>query len=315
MSITSGLYNTANKLFEKFTYLPLSPENFWVAANTTLHRRLIALSGDQHPSSAPYLSGDTFAHFADHTLNDGQLVLNTQKIQKGEVVYVNVHLLHYFFRCIHPQISVPYVLLTHNGDRHIDVPFLEYLDDKIIHWYAQNVVIKHPKISAIPIGLENRLYYNHGAPHFFDYFQQQKVHKKTRILMDFSIHTNAFVRQAVFNRFAHHPLVDILKSRFAAKRYLSTLNEHQFVLSPPGNGLDCHRTWEAMYLKTVPIVLSSVTTEYFKKLGAPLVVVKKWSEIEKLSEAQLQKLYRETQKNANRDLLYMPYWEKKIRSV
>jgi hypothetical protein len=28
----------------------------------------------------------------------------------------------------------------------------------------------------------------------------------------------------------------------------------RFVLSPPGNGNDCHRTWEALYLGAIPIV-------------------------------------------------------------
>ncbi|CAF4378106.1 unnamed protein product, partial [Adineta steineri] len=31
--------------------------------------------------------------------------------------------------------------------------------------------------------------------------------------------------------------------------------QYPFWLSPRGNGLDCHRTWEALYLDTIPIVL------------------------------------------------------------
>jgi len=30
--------------------------------------------------------------------------------------------------------------------------------------------------------------------------------------------------------------------------------EHQFIASPPGVGMDCHRTWEALLLGCVPIV-------------------------------------------------------------
>jgi hypothetical protein len=31
----------------------------------------------------------------------------------------------------------------------------------------------------------------------------------------------------------------------------------RFCVSPPGNGIDCHRTWEALYLGVIPVVVSS----------------------------------------------------------
>jgi hypothetical protein len=50
----------------------------------------------------------------------------------------------------------------------------------------------------------------------------------------------------------------------------------KFVVSPPGNGYDCHRTWEAIYLGAVPIVLK----EYwpFQKYRLPVLVVDTWEE-------------------------------------
>ena len=42
---------------------------------------------------------------------------------------------------------------------------------------------------------------------------------------------------------------------------LTTLQQHAhfaFVASPSGNGLDCHRTWEALLLRSIPIVKVSV---------------------------------------------------------
>jgi hypothetical protein len=31
----------------------------------------------------------------------------------------------------------------------------------------------------------------------------------------------------------------------------------RFCVSPPGNGIDCHRTWEALYLGVIPVVAPS----------------------------------------------------------
>ena len=42
---------------------------------------------------------------------------------------------------------------------------------------------------------------------------------------------------------------------FCAKMWSQHYAKYQYVLSPPGHGLDCHRTWEAMLLGAIPIVV------------------------------------------------------------
>ena len=35
--------------------------------------------------------------------------------------------------------------------------------------------------------------------------------------------------------------------------YLADMAKWRFTISPPGNGIDCHRTWEALYLGVIPV--------------------------------------------------------------
>jgi hypothetical protein len=56
-----------------------------------------------------------------------------------------------------------------------------------------------------------------------------------------------------------------------------TMTEFAFVLSPFGNGMDCHRTWEALLCGCIPIVRSTVFNELFE--GLPVLIVEKWSDI------------------------------------
>jgi hypothetical protein len=51
----------------------------------------------------------------------------------------------------------------------------------------------------------------------------------------------------------------------------------KYVVSPHGNGIDCHRTWEALALGCIPIVKTSVLDPLFK--GLPVLIVKDWSDI------------------------------------
>merc|ERR1712039_671113 len=53
-------------------------------------------------------------------------------------------------------------------------------------------------------------------------------------------------------------LVRIVSGRLAFKDFLSLLSEHQSVLSPPGRGYDCGRTWQALSVGTVPLVVEDV---------------------------------------------------------
>jgi hypothetical protein len=55
------------------------------------------------------------------------------------------------------------------------------------------------------------------------------------------------------------------------------LRDTKFVLSPPGNGPDCHRTWEAIYSGAIPIVKRDFWP--FKTLSLPVLVVNDWNEV------------------------------------
>lgn len=56
-----------------------------------------------------------------------------------------------------------------------------------------------------------------------------------------------------------------------------SMKEYAFVLSPFGNGMDCHRTWEALLCGCIPVVRTSVFDELFE--GLPVLIVKNWSDV------------------------------------
>ena len=63
--------------------------------------------------------------------------------------------------------------------------------------------------------------------------------------------------------------------------YLKDLRASYFCLSPGGDGIDTHRTWEALYLGTVPVVTRSVLTEQHPDL--PMVVLDDWAEFSSIA--------------------------------
>jgi hypothetical protein len=63
-------------------------------------------------------------------------------------------------------------------------------------------------------------------------------------------------------------------------KYLRDLSQSYFCISPNGNGIDCHRTWESLYVRTIPIVTDSLVAKAHADF--PMMVLKDWSEFKSI---------------------------------
>ena len=266
-----------------------------------------------HPTSYPYLSGDTFRALAQH-IHDMNSSIEPDHVQARDILFVQSPRLQDFFAEIHPKIKHPYILITHNGDENITEKYLPYLNGNIIHWFAQNCLIVHPKITPLPIGLENKWYHLHGIPSYFNKLRSQKTEKEFKILYKFNVATNPLARSLALSVLDVHPLAETYTDWRESFSYLSTLQKYAFVASPAGNGEDCHRTWEAMYLGTIPILRRSVLSEYFVSLGLPIVIIDNWSELADFDEEKLRFLYATMSPQLANVSLFANFWLNKIKN-
>lgn len=269
--------------------------------------RKLAKFFSYRPTSYPYLSGDTFRNYADHIHEVGRN-LNPNRIVKNDIVFVESPRLREYFETIHPQITEPYILITHNGDQNITAEYTHYISDTIIHWFAQNCGVVHPKISPLPIGLENKWHYLHGIPSSYTTLRAIQPQKALRILYKFNVRTNPTEREAALLSLTKNPLASTYADWRESFSYLTTLQNHAFVASPPGNGEDCIRTWESMYLKTVPILKRSILAEYFQSLGLPIHIIDSWQTLESLTESDLQEIYATMQGKWDSSALWADFW-------
>ena len=58
------------------------------------------------------------------------------------------------------------------------------------------------------------------------------------------------------------------------------LSEYEFCICPEGNGVDTHRLWEALYVKTIPIVIKSDFADILLENNVPIVVLDDWSQLD-----------------------------------
>lgn len=63
------------------------------------------------------------------------------------------------------------------------------------------------------------------------------------------------------------------------EQYLRSVTNHLFVVSPPGNGRQAHRTWETLLLGSIPIVRRSLSPEDHLYDGLPVVLVNHYYDV------------------------------------
>ena len=213
-------------------------------------------------------------------------------------IYITTSCLPEFLTIIR-NIPCNFILLS--GDSDVTVSdiskYKEILENpKVIHWYAQNCLIKHNKITNLPIGIDYHTISN-NEEHWWG-IKKSPIEQENDLLeiikiskpfwerlpccysnFHFNLHQN-------FNNPRKRAIEVIPKDCIyyepkQISRIKSWTNqiEYAFVVSPPGGGLDCHRTWEALCLGCIVIVEKSNIDSLYDDL--PVLIVNNFDEINK----------------------------------
>lgn len=190
-----------------------------------------------------------------------------------------------------PTIRHPFVLITTDGDVLVPSELRRSTVDAILAspwlraWYTQNYDgIGIDKLFPMPIGLDLHTPRPFMSPRklieILDEVSSSRPPLEDlplRVVCDIGLSLASAARvdaMAALQGCSHIDFVTWRISQAAIwKRYASS----PFVLSVEGNALDCHRTWEALYLGSIVITKTSTLDSLYKDL--PVVIIKDWNEI------------------------------------
>ncbi len=230
-------------------------------------------------------------------------------LKGNKKVFVYTHILDDFIQKVWPNMEGKYVIMTHNSDHGIHSQHLPLLEDeKLIHMFSQNTHITHPKLTALPIGIANSMW-PHGQVSSIQHLVSLKPEKKERIYVNVSEGTNRAHRGKVLDIMYNNPLCDFYPQNRPHKDYLAEMAGYKWVLSPKGNGVDCHRLWECMYAGGIAICDDSVNARAFKEMGLPIILVEDYNDVT-LEWLNSQSVSYEGVKN----VLDLNWWKNKINS-
>jgi hypothetical protein len=227
-------------------------------------------------------------------------------VRAGATMYVCNSAVQNFVCFVLPFLRKPFVLVSGNSDEEmpadvLSVPQCQRLlgSPYLLAWFCQNWTGSDPtgKVHRIPIGLDYHTLRKHmGLMHPWGPGKTPRE-QEYELLAVAAAAPPLFERKRLCYSNWHHAAFGINRRgdrQEALKKIPSDIVYYddaytdrvtswrtqagmQFVLSPRGGGLDCHRTWEALILGCIPIVRSSNLDPLYEDL--PVLIVKDWSDL------------------------------------
>ena len=256
-------------------------------------------------------------HHIENPQTGSPFIPNTYPEKAGETIYVHPTALRNFIFNYLPNLKFPFILVSGDSDLTIPIDIQREANfilghPLLIRWYSQNCISPSGKLMQLPIGLD----FHTLASRSMEWGPQQSLQDQMRDILkirelntpkQLKCYANfQFLMNTRYGKDRTDAIEQISKDLVYYEPYKvsriktwTKMVEFKYVISPHGNGLDCHRTWEALALGCIPIMKSSPLDPMFADL--PVLIVKEWSEITR----ELLNTFIPT---GNLDKLQLSYW-------
>ena len=188
--------------------------------------------------------------------------------------------------------GMKFIIFTNLEDTPIDDQIR--VPDNVLCVSAVNAVAYtcSDKVIPAPYGVQRRM-----NPHDDRKEQLQRMMEHTFKTPTYSLyvnhndstHTDRIGLKDMFRSWA-----TVEDDRVNYTNFLLNLSRHKFVLSPRGNAIDCHRNWEVLYMRRVPVMKRY---PYLEKLFRdwPVLFVDKYTDITEDLLLENEHLFQEAQ--------------------
>ena len=119
--------------------------------------------------------------------------------------------------------------------------------------YAANALGFGGKLHALPYGVQRMLHENDNRKDLLKIFMKVNSKPKKLLYINHSESTNISERGNIREMFADKSFATV-SPHVDYATYYKMITEHKFMICPEGNAVDCHRNWEVLCLKRVPIM-------------------------------------------------------------
>jgi len=206
------------------------------------------------------------------------------------------------------RLTKPCILITSDGDRCTPSSYNKNTVNKILNnsniikWYTQNYdkSIIHSKLNHYPIGFDlhtRRWLIDNSIQKKIDFMVKCRMKSPTnkrisnKIFSDTHHSISHPERRQLYDLIKNNKIIDLSPIRKSFTEITKVYNKYNFVFSPRGAGLDCHRTWELFLAGVIIITKTSSLDDMFINNNLPVVILKEWGELKNVTENKLNEWY------------------------
>lgn len=261
-----------------------------------------------------YVTGDKLLNYIILIDNPKIRYIKTDFIKKRKKFYVKIENWRGFNERV--DLREIKILVTGHSDNQIDENELDILNlSNLKLWICQNRNVSHPKLISIPIGITNydepnsKIHKIIGNTNKLYNIAQQSKNIENLVYLNITVKNFPKERKKIVSLYSDKKWVTFDKpdqTNMGHTNFINKIRNHKFIFAPRGNGIDTHRIWEAIYLKTIPIVKKCIGMENFYHL--PILFVDTWDDI---TEEYLNLKYEEiNNKKHDLSMVDINYWYK-----
>ncbi len=175
---------------------------------------------------------------------------------------------------------------------HEDTPIDEHikLPDNVLAVYATNAVYNNDRVIPFPYGLQRELGDGDNRisimRRYVEMDEGKHVQPTKLLYINCGLGSERNATERAYlpnfeNKVWTTCRFDKDSKFFSYDKYnlfLDEILEHKFMICPQGHGIDCHRNWESLYLRRVPVMKDC---QYFRRLMSdfPVLFVDSWEEV------------------------------------
>jgi hypothetical protein len=200
------------------------------------------------------------------------------KLIDGDKVFLNFDYFIYFINELKKfNFIKKFILISHNSDKTFTNQHYELIQDYIYKIYAINNNCSNINVVTIPLAFQDYPT-NHFKLIIEKSLQRNKINKTNLLYMNFSLDTNKVKRTECYNTFINQSWV-FTEKNITKNEFMDTILKSKYVLSPEGEGIDCHRIYESIICCSIPIIKKSNTEmdKFYNRL--PVLLIDDWNEI------------------------------------
>lgn len=152
--------------------------------------------------------------------------------------------------------DINFIIFTNLEDTPIDDFIFDLIPDNVLCISAVNAVSWSKKVLPAPYGLQRQMNPSDDRIKILKSVMEKYRNSspKNLLYINHNTNTNLKERSGINEIFENKNWALVDNERVDYKSFLKKILNHKFMICPIGNALDCHRNWEVIYLRRVPVM-------------------------------------------------------------